>query len=113
MSGRKRLPNRREIVTTEIEAGGIRAHASIGFGPDRRPAEIFLRPKSGRVGSDVDFLVDDVAIVISVALQHGITPEVLGRSLGYHPGGEPASVIGAAIALIAEHQPPKRRDDDA
>lgn len=106
---RRRLPSRRPIATEPIEAGDIAAYATIGFDPESGAAqELFLRPRAGaRVGSATDHLVDDVAVVISVALQHGVSAEALARSIGRLPSSEPgrrppATIIGAALDLIGE-----------
>ena len=99
------LPDRRPSVTEPIEAGDISAYATIGFDPETgAPQEIFLRPRAGaRVGSATDYLVDDVAVVISVALQHGVPATALARSLGHLPDGAPSSIVGAAMqALVRE-----------
>ena len=110
---RHRLPTRRPSTTSRIEAGGIEAHATVGRDPDTgAPREIFLRPTGGsRTGSAVDHLVDDVAVVISVALQHGVPAAALALSIGrlgdsaeagrYRELG-PASIVGAALDLIAD-----------
>ena len=119
MSGpaRRRLPARRASLTQPIEAGDIAAYATIGFDPETgKPAELFLRPRAGaRVGSATDHLVDDVAVVISVALQHGVSARALARSMGRLPVAPegarnqdapglrpPATIIGAALDLLGE-----------
>lgn len=105
---RCRLPNRRANATIPIEAGGIAAYCTIGYAADGTPAEIFLRPRSGaQVGSGVDHLVDDVAVIISLALQYGVPPGALARSMARLPTGEedgvptrPATVIGEAVDCL-------------
>ena len=106
---RRLLSARRPSLTEPIEAGDIAAYAIIGFDSETgAPLEVFLRPRSGaRVGSATDHLVDDVAVVISVALQHGVPADALARSMGRLPAGEPgarppATIIGAALDLIEE-----------
>lgn len=109
---RHRLPTRRPSSTSRIAAGGIEAHATVGRDPrSGAPREIFMRPTGGsRAGSAVDHLVDDAAVVISVALQHGVPAEALSRSVGrrgeFDEAGRyrelgPASIVGAALELIA------------
>lgn len=109
---RRRLPTRRPSTTSRIAAAGIEAHATVGRDPaSGEPREVFLRPTGGsRAGSDVDYLVDDVAVVISVALQHGVPAEALARNVGrlgdYDEAGRyrelgPASIVGAALDLVA------------
>ena len=111
---RSRLPNRRPSVTRRIEAAGIAAYATIGFNPATGvPSEIFMSPCDSPVGSSVEALISDLAVVISVALQHGVPPEALSWSVAYaYEGGrdgERCSIVGAALdAVVAE----QRRDDD-
>lgn len=114
-AARCRLPDRRPSTTSRIAAGGIEAHATVGRDPaSGEPREIFLRPTGGsRTGSTVDHLVDDVAVVISVALQHGVPAQALASSAGrlgeFDEAGRyrelgPASIVGAALELIATEE---------
>lgn len=78
------------------------AHATIGVNDAGQVSEIFLRPTGGaRVGSDVDGLCDDAAILLSLALQFGVPAEKLRSSLG-SSSGERTSLIGAAVDAITE-----------
>ena len=99
---RRRLTNRRPAITTRIEAAGIAAHATVGFDVMAGAArEVFLRPTGGgKTGSALDLLLDDVAVVISVALQHGVPVTALSKSTGSTPEGAPASIVGAALDLV-------------
>ena len=104
MKARERLPNRREQITDGIRwpvEGGRRIHVSAGFSEDVRILETFLRG-GGRTGSEVDFLMDDAAVLISRLLQRGDRLEGLARGLGRLSTGEPASVIGAVVAKLRE-----------
>ena len=55
-------------------------------------------------GSELDGLLDDAAILISLLLQHGVEPDALTRTVGRH-GTEPASIIGAIVDLLDEQAP--------
>ena len=100
---RRELPRRRPNTSARISAGAIAAHATVGFDAHGRPAEIFLRPTGGaKSGSEVDFLLDDLAVVVSVALQHGVPASALARSVSRTPDGTPTTIAGAAAALLAE-----------
>ena len=100
---RRRPPPRRRNTVARIAAGAVAAHASVGFDDGGRPAEIFLRPTGGaKSGSEVDFLLDDLAVVISVALQHGVPAAALARSISRGPDGAPSTIAGAALAFLAE-----------
>jgi hypothetical protein len=99
---RERLPNRRRQITDITRwplAGGRSIHVSAGLAPDGRILETFLRG-GGRVGSETDFLLDDVAVILSRLLQHGDTIELIARGVGRLPDGSPASMVGAAVDVL-------------
>ena len=84
--------------------------ACVGFDPETgQPRELFL--SGGKQGSQVDALLSDAATAISVALQFGVPPSALAKSVGRLPdldspttGSGPVSPIGAAIDLLCEHE---------
>jgi hypothetical protein len=57
--------------------------------------EIFAR--DARPDTDRDFILDDAAVIISRALQHGDCLTSIARGLGRLPSGEPSSIIGAIV----------------
>lgn len=97
-----------------IEADGQTCTACVGFDQLGRPREMFLA--GGKEGSTLDALLADAAVVISVALQHGIPPSALAKSVGRLPGIPvgprdldkparlPASLIGAALDLLRDFE---------
>ncbi len=112
-SPRQRLPNRRPSHTETLEVGGQAVIATVGFDPESGQArELFL--VAGKEGSLLNAMLADAAVVISVALQHGVPGEALARSVGRLPAGPvapseldhapgqkvPASPIGAALDLL-------------
>ena len=103
--GRERLPNRRTSLTKLAEYNGRAFHISAGFSADGHILEIFARD-AGKHDSDQDRLVDDLAVILSLALQHGIPLEIMISSLGHLHDGAPNSVIGtildAALELAGE-----------
>ncbi len=87
--------------------------AAVGFDPETgQPRELFLT--AGKEGSMLNALLADAAVVISIALQHGIPAAALTKSVGRlpvgpvtpadlegpRPGRVPASPIGAALDLL-------------
>ena len=108
MTARRRLLNRRRSETADIEIAGQRLTACVGFYPDGRPAELFL--SGAKDGSGLAAVLADAAVVISLALQHGIGARLLRKSIGRLPGpaaggGElAASPIGAALDLLTEYE---------
>ena len=117
---RHRLPNRRPSRVETVEVAGQTFTATVGFDPETdRPCEVFLT--AGKEGSLINAMLADAAVVISVALQHGIPAQSLAKSIGRLPEGPvtpadldqgkpgrlPASPIGAALDLVTslEHAP--------
>lgn len=99
------LPARRRNETREVEFGGRGYSVCVGFYDDGQPAEVFA--DGPREGSDMRATLSDACVLVSIALQHGITRAELERSLGrvprWTPQGEaegPASIIGAVIEAI-------------
>ncbi len=107
------LPNRRESRVETLKVGGQEFTVCVGFDPvTGQPRELFL--DGGKQGSQVDALLSDAATAISIALQYGVPPAALAKSVGRLPnlpitpadldrstiGGQPASPVGAAIDLL-------------
>ena len=101
---RDRLPDRRPNETTTLVFGGLRFAVAIGFFPDGRPGEVFA---SGvKSGCDLDYLLDDACVALSLLLQHGVAPAALARSMGRSGDGTtPASIIGALADRLTEVAP--------
>ena len=110
---RQRLPNRRPSHTETLEVAGQTFTATVGFDPQNdQPRELFLT--AGKEGSLMNAMLADAAIVISVALQHGVSAKALAKSVGRlpespvtparldqaSPAAAPASPIGAVLDLI-------------
>ena len=115
---RARLPNRRPSHLETLEVGGQVVTACVGFDPETdQPRELFLN--GGKEGSQFDAMLADAATVISVALQYGVPPAELAKSVGRAPelssapgsflqlaaGSEPTSPIGAALDLLCRLEP--------
>ncbi len=103
MTGRERLPDRRPSETMTFDHDGTSYALTIGFYLDGRPGEAFTG--NAKVGSGVEAVLDDAAILISLLLQNGIEPAALARTVGrLGDGTAPASVIGAICDLLAKQQ---------
>ena len=105
-SSRRRLPNRRKAISETIVIGNMTLTATIGFDETGRPAEVFL--SGAKDGSGMAAILDDVSVVISVTLQHGIPAKALAKSISRAPDGmgciSAASVIGAALDLLVDFE---------
>ena len=113
MNIRKKLPNRRPAHTEILQTDGQAFTASVGFDPESgQPRELFLT--AGKEGSMLNALLADAAVVISVALQSGVSAVALAKSVGRLPASPvapvdldralgqkvPASPIGSALDLL-------------
>jgi hypothetical protein len=105
---RRRLPNRRPALTQEITVnGGMALAVTMGLDPECRPAEVFV--SGGKTGSAMDFLFGDLAVIVSVALQCGVSARAMAKSIARLPeslDGPPtkaASAAGAILDLIVSY----------
>ncbi|MEI7605760.1 MAG: ribonucleotide reductase [Rhodospirillaceae bacterium] len=101
---RERLPNRRPNETTTLVFGGMSFAMTIGFFPaNDRPGEVFA--SGAKSGCDLDYLLDDACVALSLLLQHGVEPAALAKSMGRAgDGATPASIIGALADRLAERE---------
>ncbi len=114
---RQRLPNRRPSHTETLQVDGQAFTATVGFDPEYgSPRELFLT--AGKEGSLLNAMLADAAVVVSIALQHGIPAAALAKSVGRLPAGPvtpadledpqpgrvPASPIGAALDLVSSFE---------
>ncbi len=98
---RKRLPDRRPSITTELVHQYRAYSVTIGFNPSTgRIGEVFTH--GAKVGSAMDGILDDACVALSLLLQHGVEPTALSASMGrLGDGKSPASIIGALTDLLA------------
>jgi len=97
---RRRLPNRRVSITQTLALPGWPPIVvTVGLDAAARVLEVFVRAQ--RPASDLDRLLDDGAVIASLAMQHGATAGELAASIARR-GGEPSTVLGAALDFAAE-----------
>lgn len=101
------LPDRRQNQTIEVEFGDQMLTVCMGFDPSGAVREVFAA--GHKAGSDMQHVIDDACVIISIALQHGIAVEALAKSLGRVPawrGGREvealASPVGAILGAIVD-----------
>lgn len=103
MTERERLPDRRLQVVETVAFEGRTYLLGIGFHPDGRAGEIFL--KGTRIGSEAERLFDDACVLASLLLQCAWTANQLATRLGREgtgPGAGVASALGAALKAAAD-----------
>ena len=100
---RTTLSPRRYCETMKLHHGGQRAayHVTIGYYPDHAtPGEIFI--STNKIGTTVDALARDVAILMSLALQHGCTLTTMRDALTREADGAPSTIAGAVADTLTE-----------
>lgn len=104
-STRAALPNRRPSRTYSTAWEGHPITVTVGFHPATgQPMEVFAdTPKGGHMQATIA----DACVIVSIALQHGIPPEALAKSLSRVPelfgGGDlPGSPIGVIVGAITD-----------
>ena len=95
---RERLPQRRRTEVIKVRRDNIAFHVRVGFFADGRPGEVFAG--SGKEGSDLQMMLNDACILISLALQHGATIDDLLHSIQVDKHGIYMSVVGAILQAI-------------
>ncbi|MFQ5698333.1 MAG: vitamin B12-dependent ribonucleotide reductase [Myxococcota bacterium] len=84
---RHRLPDVRQALTHKFSISGHDGYLTVGLYEDGQPGELFL--KMAKEGSTISGLMDSVALVTSMALQHGVPLKTLVDKMS-HKRFEPA-----------------------
>ena len=73
-SGRMRrtLPQRRAAETFNLRFWNQSFTVTVGFYPDGTPGEVFI--DGCKTGNDIESIARDAAVVLSLAIQHGVPP---------------------------------------
>ena len=101
---RARLPGRRLVETRRVAHhtpfGERRFFVSIGYDPasPAEPREVFL-DGGFRSGAELEALLKDAAIALSLLLQHGVAPASIVDALA--AGGGRSAIAGMAAELGA------------
>jgi ribonucleoside-diphosphate reductase alpha chain len=84
----------------DLRHGGFDYVAGIGRFKDGRLAEIFLN--AAKTGTAIEATARDAAILVSLALQHGVTPTELRHALTRNADGTASGPVGALLDLLGE-----------
>ena len=76
---RARLPNRRNAQIAMFEHDGRRYRATFGIFSNGALAEVFL--DTGKPDATIQQHADDSAVLVSLLLQNGVSPDVIRRSI--------------------------------
>ena len=104
---RQKMPQRRHCEVIEFQHLSPLGHpspylATVGRYEDGRIGELFLDGKMA--SSEAGALAHDAAILISIALQHGVAIGELQAAMARGQGGHPHSVIGTVLDLLFSEQ---------
>lgn len=96
---REMLAPRRDNVsmtmTVKMGENPVDFAVTFGFDAGRRVREVFCLPF--KTGTDMQALLHQAMIAISLGLQHGVTMPELARILGEDDPAPPRSIIGAIV----------------
>jgi len=99
---RRRLPDERRAITHHFSIAGHEGYLTVGVYDDGLPGEIFVR--MAKEGSTISGLMDSIATVVSLALQHGVPLDVLCAKFShtrFEPSGWSGNPkIGYATSLM-------------
>jgi hypothetical protein len=99
-AARERLPNRRAHELIDFTTlDGFRYTAGLGYFDDGRLAEIFLNAE--KIGTAIATAARDSAVVASLALQHGVPPDIIRHALTRNGNGEAGGPLGILLDLLA------------
>jgi hypothetical protein len=98
---RRALPPRRNAETFKLRFGDQRAayHVTLGYYDGGDLGEVFISTNS--VGSSVDAMARDLAVLMSLALQHGCKLETMRSAVTRESDGKPSTIAGAVIDHVA------------
>jgi ribonucleoside-diphosphate reductase alpha chain len=105
MTKRQRLPNRRTSTAQQLHHQGTTYDVTVGLYTDGQPGEVFI--DGAKIGSTMSHLVHDVAVMISIAMQHKVPVPVMAAAMArVGVDGAPHSIAGAVLDLLAEEGAP-------
>ena len=102
---RRTLPQRRAAETFDLRLWKQLFTVTVGFYADGTPSEVFI--DGGKTGQDIQSTARDAAVVLSLALQHGIPIEAIRHAVTRGASEEPASILGAVVDALPNSFPPK------
>lgn len=101
MTERHTLPPRRLTETFELVHADKRYTISVGFFPGRRAvAEVFV--SGTKVGSDVEGVARDGAVILSIAMQYNVPLSVIAGAITRTQDGRPMTIVGAVVDRLVK-----------
>jgi ribonucleoside-diphosphate reductase alpha chain len=95
---RRRLHERRRAETFDLLFRNQMITVTAGFFADGTLGEVFIN--IGKSGTDIQSVARDAGVLLSLALQHGVAPEMIRHAVTRGASEEPA-LLGAVIDYIS------------
>ena len=95
---RRVLPQRRAAETFDLRFWNQPFTVTVGFYADGTPGEVFI--DGGKTGQDIQSTARDAAVVLSLALQHGVPIEMIRHAVTRSGSGATASILGAIVDVL-------------
>lgn len=109
MSERRRLPDRRIGETFDMKFGKQNTvfNVTVGFydWTRREIGEVFIA--GTKAGSEMDAIARDGAVLLSLALQHGVPLDTIRHAITRNSQGAPDTIVGAVVDRISSHEKEK------
>lgn len=107
---RNRLPYRRHSFNFTFHFGGEQYDVTCGLYPDNTIGELFINRlitrTSAKVGTLLDGVCRDAALLTSLALQHGADLDNIRHAITRDDDGDPSTIIGAIIDHLHKNGTP-------
>jgi hypothetical protein len=100
MTNRRGLPQRRATFTFDIRDDSGRPDLTVAYSTFEpgTVAEIFVTAR--KIGSGMEAIARDAAILLSLALQHGCPLETIRHALTRNQDGSPQSLMGRVVDRV-------------
>jgi hypothetical protein len=106
MPDRRRLPDRRCAETFDMQFGKLNTVFNVTVGyydwTRREVGEVFIA--GTKAGSEMDAIARDGAVLLSLALQHGVTLDTIRHAITRNAQGAPDTIVGAVIDRISSYE---------
>src|SRR4051812_14169291 len=98
---RRALPQRRYAETFEMRHGDQRTTFAITVGryADGSIGEVFI--SGAKAGSEVEAVARDGAVLLSLAIQHGVPLATMAAAITREGDGRASTVVGAVLDRLA------------
>lgn len=99
---REELPLRRASETFEIDFGGLKQSHTItlGYYADGRIGEVFI--SGGKSGEQIEAIARDSAVILSMALQHGVPIRTISHAITRDGQGQAQTIVGLVVDCITK-----------